>query len=338
MRKRVGDAVADAYRCFSPPVDDLSAYVDSGRRRPKGVPVRVFRPVAEADLRDPDRLGAAAPAGGIRRWVQADLPGDEPPLDARGLAPAGALARRRRPAARRRRRRTTRCGGRSAAAAGVARALLLGQPPARRAGAGARGCAAGHPDAVQDRLAAEARRRFQAPERRPADLVVAGNHPWPGDPMQSFKVLLQHRAASRPGGVLVGFFWTDPDEIDRSFPMPALRTIAATGALGGWAIRRALALAERTASAVGSPARVHAPLGARAGGRSDGPGLRPPAPRAARPPARARSALFADQDRLWRAAAEALGDTLIPRIRVFPQGGLTYAPAAPGVVPTDGTV
>ena len=50
MRARVGDEVASAYRCFSPPVDDLSQYVDLGTT-PEGVPVRVFRPVAEADLR-----------------------------------------------------------------------------------------------------------------------------------------------------------------------------------------------------------------------------------------------------------------------------------------------
>ncbi len=50
MRQRVGDAVAAGYRCFSPPVDDLSAYGDLGRT-PQGIPVRVFRPVAEADLR-----------------------------------------------------------------------------------------------------------------------------------------------------------------------------------------------------------------------------------------------------------------------------------------------
>src|SRR5262249_29285131 len=108
--------------------------------------------------------------------------------------------------------------------------------------------AAGHPDPVQDLLAAEARRRFRATDAEPADVVVAGNHPWPGDPMQSFKVLLHHRAAGRPGGVLVGLFWTDPREIDRSFPLPSLRAIAATGAAGGWVIRRVLALAERTSS------------------------------------------------------------------------------------------
>ncbi len=50
MRRRVGEAVAAGYRCFSPPVDDLSAYVELGTVGP-GVPVRVFRPVAEADLR-----------------------------------------------------------------------------------------------------------------------------------------------------------------------------------------------------------------------------------------------------------------------------------------------
>ena len=50
MRRRVGDAVAAGYRCFSPPVDDLAAYVDLGTT-PRGIPVRVFRPVAEADLR-----------------------------------------------------------------------------------------------------------------------------------------------------------------------------------------------------------------------------------------------------------------------------------------------
>ena len=55
-----------------------------------------------------------------------------------------------------------------------------------------------------------------------AHVLVAGNHPWPGDPMQSFKVLLHHRAASMPGGVLIGMFWTDPNEIDRSFPIKAL--------------------------------------------------------------------------------------------------------------------
>jgi lactate racemase len=38
--------------------------------------------------------------------------------------------------------------------------------------------------------------------------------------------------------------------------------------------------------------------------------------------------LFDDRRRLWRAAADALGDTPAPRVRIFPQGGLTYAPEA----------
>ena len=91
---------------------------------------------------------------------------------------------------------------------------------------------AGDPEHVQDLLAAEARRRLQAPRAAPADLIVAGNHPWPGDPMQSFKVLLHHRAACRPGGVLVGLFWTDPAEIDRSFPIFALAADRRDGWLG----------------------------------------------------------------------------------------------------------
>ena len=50
MRKRVGTDVVDHFRCFSPPVNDLTAYVDLGTT-PDGLPVRVFRPVVEADLR-----------------------------------------------------------------------------------------------------------------------------------------------------------------------------------------------------------------------------------------------------------------------------------------------
>ena len=183
---------------------------------------------------------------------------------------------------------------------------------------------AGRPEAVQEMLAAEARRRFQAPGAGgPADVVIAGNHPWPGDPMQSFKVLLHHRAACRPGGVLVGLFWTDPAEIGRSFPVGALRKIAATGALGGWGIRRLIPAAQHAAAIAGSPAAfmirwarelvvdrdvlVYAPplrdrLGPRLG------------------PVR----LFADLDELWTAAGGRRAP--LPRVRVFPQGGLTYVP------------
>ena len=50
MKRRVGDAIAAGYRCLSPPVDDLAAYVDLGTTS-QGIPVRVYEPVARADLR-----------------------------------------------------------------------------------------------------------------------------------------------------------------------------------------------------------------------------------------------------------------------------------------------
>ena len=253
MRRRLGDSIAAGYRCFSPPVDDLSAYVDLGST-PRGIPVRVFRPVAEAEPADPGRLGAAASPGRFRRRLQADLSGHEPPYDAGSAASPGAGGPVRRgrlaggPC-----RWSTRCGKRSTT---------------RPSGSGRAGRSAtwsvvrdrssewlpGIPSAC--RISWRPRRVGGSRHRRsaPADLIVAGNHPWPGDPMQSFKVLLHHRAACRPGGVLVGLFWTDPAEIDRSFPIAALRRIAATGALGGWTIRRLLPVAQRIAAASGSPA------------------------------------------------------------------------------------
>jgi hypothetical protein len=190
--------------------------------------------------------------------------------------------------------------------------------------------AAGRPERAQDRLAAEAKRRFRAPESGPADIVVVGNHPWPGDPMQSFKVLLHHRAAARPGGVLVGLFWTDPDEIDRSFPRTAMRLIAATGAPGGWAIRRLVPLAGRAMSAADSPAAFmlrwarelvidrtvlvfSPPLHDRVGPRLG--------------PVR----LFGDQAALWDAATRSArtNPDRPPRVRIFPQGGLSYVERTP---------
>jgi hypothetical protein len=323
MRKRVGNAVAEAYRCFSPPVDDLSAYLDLGMT-PEGVPVRVFRPVAEADLRV--LIGSVLPhlQAGFGGGYKLIFPGTSHRTtlgalhrqglggDAGGLLGGDAAGNPMRRAI-------------AAAAARLGPCLsishLLGAPGQVFA------VLAGHPEGVQDRLAAEARRRFEAPAAPPADLVVAGNHPWPGDPMQSFKVLLQHRAACRPGGVLVGFFWTDPGEIDRSFPLSLSRAIAASGAAGAWGLRRGLALADRAMSAVGSPigfmirwARelvvdrtilvYSPPLRARIGPRLG--------------PVR----LFDDQGPLWRAAAQALprARRAAPSLRVFPQAGLTYAP------------
>jgi hypothetical protein len=331
MRKRVGEAIAEAYRCFSPRVDERGAYVELGTT-PEGVPVRIFRPVAEADLRV--LVGSVLPhlQAGFGGGYKLILPGTS------HRTTLGALHRQ-------------------GLGRGCDAGRLLGstavENPMRRAIAAAAGFLgpcfsishllgaagqifavhAGHPVQVQNRLADEARRRFEAPAAAAADLVIAGNHPWPGDPMQSFKVLLQHRAACRKGGVLVGFFWTDPEEIDRSFPRGLLRAIAATGGVGAWVVRHGLALADGVAVATGSPAAfmirwarelvvdrtilvysplLHARIGPRLG------------------PVR----LFADQARLWRAAAAALssplsgpgGDGNTPTVRVFPQGGLTYAP------------
>jgi nickel-dependent lactate racemase len=50
MRCRVGDEIVKRYTCHSPPVDDLATYDHLGTT-PRGVPVRVFRPVSRADLR-----------------------------------------------------------------------------------------------------------------------------------------------------------------------------------------------------------------------------------------------------------------------------------------------
>jgi lactate racemase len=128
---------------------------------------------------------------------------------------------------------------------------------------------------------------------------------------------------------LAGLFWTDPEEIDRSFPITMLKCIAASGRLGGWSIRRLLPLVRRITSTVGSPAAfmmhwacellvertvlVYAPaLYARIG-----PRLGP-------------VQVFADQGIMWQTAEAALvrqrtvkaGEPL--GIRVFTQGGLTY--------------
>ena len=329
MRRRVGNGIAKDYRCFSPPVDDLSAYDDLGQT-PQGVPIRVFRPVARADLRI--LVGSVLPhlqagfGGGYKlifpgtshRTTLGSLhrQGLDGGADRAGLLGDHASGNAMRQAIRAAAERLGPCWSISHLAGGRGQVFRI---------------VAGDPERVQDILAEEARRRLQAPEGPPADLVVAGNDPWPGDPMQSFKVLLHHRAASRPGGVLTGLFWTDPDEIDRSFPLKALGCIAATGAWGGWTIRGLLPLAQRIARAAGSPTAfmmhwacelvvdrtvlVYAPpLYDRIG-----PRLGP-------------VQLFADQAMLWQAAAVAVrrrgrakaGESL--RVRVFPQGGLTYVP------------
>ncbi len=319
MRKRVGDAVADAFRCFSPPVDDLGCYLDLGVTT-DGIPVRVFRPVAEADLRI--LIGSVLPhmQAGFGGGYKLIFPGTShrttlSALHRTGLGGDAGRLLGGDPAANPMRRAIR------------AAAALLGPCASISHVLGAPGqvlrVAFGAVDAVQAELSAEAGRRFRAPDGPTADIVAVGNHPWPGDPMMSFKVLLQHRAACRVGGALVGFFWTDPAEIARSFPIGGLRAIAATGSVGGWAIRRGLTMANRAASAVGSQSEfmirwarelvvdravlVYAPaLRDRLG-----PHLGP-------------VRLFDDPSELWRAAASAVGGG-IPAVRIFPQGGLTYA-------------
>ena len=330
MRRRLGDSIANGYRCYSPPVDDLTAYVDLGPT-PQGVPVRIFRPVAEADLRI--LIGSVLPhlQAGFGGGYKLILPGTshrttlgalhrqglEGKSDPAGLLGSGAAGNPMRQAIHDAVKRLGPCWSISHLIGRQAQVFRV---------------VAGDPERVQDLLAAEARRQLQAPPCAPADLIVAGNHPWPGDPMQSFKVLLQHRAACRSGGVLVGLFWTDSAEIDRSFPISALRWIAMTGNLGGWTIRRLLPAAQGITAAVGSPAAfmlrwacelvvdrtvlVYAPpLRVRLGPRLG--------------PVR----LFADQSELWRAATVALNRRprlVCPiRIRIFPQGGLTYAIGSP---------
>ena len=322
MRKRVGDAIPDVYACYSPPVDDLSEYDDLGTTD-DGVPVRVFRPVVRADLRI--LIGSVLPhlQAGFGGGYKLIFPGTSHrstlgAIHSKGLGAddAGRLLgsdARTNPM----RRAIRAAAGRLGPCVSISH--ILGAP-----GQVFR-VRSGHPDAVQDDLAAEVRRRYCAPESPTADLVVAGNHPWPGDPMQSFKVLLQHRAACRVGGVLVGYFWTDPAEIDRSFPMGPMRAIAASGAVGGWFIRRGLAAADRVASTLHAPSEflirwarelvvdravlIYAPpLHQRIGGRLG--------------PVR----VFDDPAALWRAAGEALRGVDRPVARVFPQGGLTYCP------------
>ncbi|HKI16416.1 MAG TPA: lactate racemase domain-containing protein [Isosphaeraceae bacterium] len=328
MRRRVGDSIAARHRCFSPPVDDRSAYVDLGLTR-QGVPVRVFRPVAQADLRI--LVGSVLPhlQAGFGGGYKLIFPGTShrstlgslhhqglgAQSDAAGLLGGDAASNPMRQAIYEAASKLGPCWSISHLIGRLGQVFRV---------------IAGHPEPVQDLLAAEARKRFCAPAAPAADLIVAGNDPWPGDPMQSFKVLLHHRTACRAGGVLVGLFWTDPAEIDRSFPIGTLRSIAATRALGGWTIRRFLPVAERAAAAAGSPVAfmlrwarelvvdrrvlVYAPpLYERVG-----PRLGP-------------VQLFGNQAALWHAAAAAFGQDSRARpagrlrLRLFPHGGLTYA-------------
>jgi hypothetical protein len=328
IRRRLGDSIAAGYRCFSPPVDDLSEYIELGLTR-QGIPVRVFRPVAQADFRI--LVGSVLPhlQAGFGGGYKLIFPGTSHRStlgalhhqglsvrsDADALLGGDTVSNPMRQAIRDAASMLGPCWSISHLMGGLGQVFRV---------------IAGNPEPVQNLLSAEARKRYCAPPAPEADLVVAGNYPWPGDPMQSFKVLLHHRAACRTRGVLIGLFWTDPAEIDRSFPMALLRSIAGTRAVGGWAIRQVLPLLERTTAIAASPAAfmlrwanelvvarevlVYAPPLYRRIGRQLGP-----------------VRLFGDQDALWQAAAATLefndgarraGN---PRLRIFPLGGLTYA-------------
>jgi lactate racemase len=320
MRERVGDDVAKTYRCFSPPVDDLSQYVDLGTT-PEGVPVRVFRPVAEADLRI--LIGSVLPhlQAGFGGGYKLIFPGCS------HRSTLGALHRQ--------------------GLGGDAGKLLGGDLDANPMRIAIRSAArllrgpcfsishllgdvgqvfhvlSGDVEAVQRRLSAETARRFRVPPGPPADIVIAGNDPWPGDPMMSFKVLINHRAAAKPGGLLIGIFWTDPDAIAGSFPMGGLRAIAATGAVGGWIARHGLRAADRVSALLKSNSQfmirwarelvvdrdvmVFSPLLREKLGPQLGP-IR----------------LFADQAEMWEAAKRVVRDIKHPTAQVYPRGGLTY--------------
>jgi lactate racemase len=254
MFQKLGSDIASQYQCYSPPLDDLAAYEDLGVSA-DGVPVRVFRPVAKADLRV--LIGSVLPhlqAGFGGGWKlifpgcshrttlgsihQQGLDGDagrllgcDPILNpmrqaisrAAKLLPGGTLSI----------------------------SHVIG-----RTSEEIYEIAVGSPDAVEQKLASKAKSRFHYVPAQPlADLVVVGNAPWPGDPMHSFKTLLNHRNACKPHGVLAGVFWTDPAELGRSFPIGAAKAIAKSGRLGAFATRVGLPLAEKMATWRGSSKR-----------------------------------------------------------------------------------
>lgn len=318
MERRLGAGIVDRFACFSPPVDDRSAYAELGVTS-DGIPVRVFRPVAEADLRI--LVGSVLPhmqAGFGGGW-KLIFPGTSHrstlgALHAQGLDQGGdavSLLGTQADANPMRR-----------AIASAAR-LLSGQTFSVSHVLGPPGCvldlATGAVDLAQTRMAMEAQRRFEAAPAPLADMLIVGNSPWPGDPMQSFKALLAHRAGCRVGGALVGLFWTDPNEIDRSFSRRGLRLVSATGTAGGWFIRRGVRTAEQVLKGIGSSSHfmlrwarelvvdrqvlVYSPPLHEVVGSTLGP-IR----------------VFDRLDELWETCRRIQPE----RIRIFPQGGLTY--------------
>ena len=200
-------------------------------RRPRGVPVRVFRPVARADLRV--LIGSVLPhlQAGFGGGYKLIFPGTSHrstlgALHRKGLGgdQAGRCWGRT--------RARTRCVGRSARRRRSWGLASRSATCSARRGRSSH-VATGHPDPVQDRLASEAsadgsglpeidpadrgrRRRRQRPLAGRPDDELQGPAPAPSG--------RSPRRASWPASS-----GPIPSEIDRSVPMPALRGIATTG-------------------------------------------------------------------------------------------------------------
>lgn len=331
MVRRLGAELTDRLRWWSPPVDDPTAYDDLGTID-QDLPVRLFRPVVQADLRV--LIGSTLP------HLQAGFGGGWK-LILPGCAHRSSLAAVHRRGIRPEDHPETLLGGDpdlNPMRQAITRAMTLLPGKTFSIGhvLGVPGqilrVEAGCPDEVQRRLAHEARRRFQAPFRPPAEVVVVGNSPWPGDPLQSFKALIHHRAACRPGGALVGLFWASPDELDRSLDRRSLRRLGRGGRPAAWLIRHGLGLADRLASiwklrpafmihwarelVVDRAVFVYCPLLHQVVGPHLGP-----------------VRLFDSLEALWNAVEVHLDQAGSHfrsavrggvRVRVFPQGGLTY--------------
>jgi len=324
MIKRLGPEIVEACACHSPPVDDISAYEDLGTTA-DGVPVRVFRPVVKADLRI--LIGSVLPhlqAGFGGGW-KLIFPGCSHrstlgAIHQQGLSGDASRLLGSDPATNPMRLAISR-----AAKLLPAGTLSISHIIGRNAGEIFE-IAAGEPDEIESKLADLARRRFAFatdPSGKRADAILVGNAPWPGDPLHSFKVLLNHRAACKHGGVLAGVFWTDPAEFGRSFSPGLARFISKSGPIGACATRFGLPAAEKAAALLGSPKRfmmrwarelvldrhvvVYSPemklhFGARLG------------------PVR----IVDRPEDLWAAIARHGGSGAT--VTTFPYGGLTYAP------------
>ncbi|MBI1324600.1 DUF2088 domain-containing protein [bacterium] len=256
MTKRLGPEIVNSYECHSPPVDDISAYDDLGTSA-DGVPVRVFCPVVRADLRI--LIGSVLPhlqAGFGGGW-KLIFPGCSHrstlgAIHQQGLSGDAARLLGSDPATNPMRQAISRAA-KLLPGGTISISHVIGRNSAEIFEV-----AAGDPDEVELKLAEEAMRRFAFvpdPTGNLADAIVVGNAPWPGDPLHSFKVLLNHRAACKPGGVLAGVFWTDPAELGRSFSPGLARLISKSGPVGAIATRLGLPAAENAAALLGSPKR-----------------------------------------------------------------------------------